>query len=155
MSEASHIGYLMRKINNSTMRVILGALRQEGLDETTVSNGWILHFLYENQDNDVFQRDIEAECNIGRSSVTKIVKLMEKKELIRRESVEHDARLKKLVLTEKGCQAHLQTRAIICRAEEAFYDDFSAEEMTQFTATLSKLESNLKKQEELLRCSKH
>ena len=38
---------------------------------------------------------------MARSTVTGVVKLMERKGLIRRESVSSDARLKKLVLTEK------------------------------------------------------
>lgn len=42
----------------------------------------------------IFQKDLETEFCIGRSTVTNILNLMEKKGFVRRESVSYDARLK-------------------------------------------------------------
>lgn len=50
----------------------------------------------------VYQRDIEAEFKIRRSSVSSVLNTMEKNGLITRHSVEKDARLKELVLTAKA-----------------------------------------------------
>ena len=102
----NHIGFQLRMLQNEVVRFIDQRARAEGLDEVTQSNGWILKTLYENQNRDIFQKDIETECGMARSTVTGVVKLMERKGLIRRESVSSDARLKKLVLTEKGISAH-------------------------------------------------
>ena len=57
--------------------------------------------LYRHREEQVFQRDIEREFSITRSTVTNILQLMERKGYIERRSVPQDARLKKLVLTEE------------------------------------------------------
>ena len=64
--------------------------------------GWIIGYLYQNRDKEVFQRDIQEQFSIRRSTVTGILQLMEKNGLITRSSVERDARLKKLELTPPG-----------------------------------------------------
>ena len=69
--------------------------RERGVDELTAMHGWILGYLCRNEHKDIFQKDIEAEFKICRSTVTNILKLMEKKGYIKRESVPYDARLKK------------------------------------------------------------
>ena len=61
------------------------------------------------RDEPVFQRDIEREFSITRSTVTNILQLMERKGYIQRLSVPQDARLKQLVLTEEGIQRHEKT----------------------------------------------
>ena len=67
-------------------------------------NGWIMRYLYENRKKDIFQKDIEKFFSIGRSTVTNIIQILEKKGYVRRESVEYDARLKKVILTEQGIE---------------------------------------------------
>lgn len=64
-----------------------------------------LHFIL-NKKDDVFQRDIEREFNIRSSSATELLKQLENNGLIRKESVPHDNRLRKIVATDKAhtCQ---------------------------------------------------
>lgn len=71
----------------------------EGISRT---NAQILSYLAEHESENVFQRDIEGVFSIRRSTVSKIVQLMEAKGLVLREAVEHDARLKCLKLTDKA-----------------------------------------------------
>ena len=62
----------------------------------------VMHYILEHgQDGPVFQRDVEAAFNLSRSTTTNILQLMEKNGLICRESVAQDARLKRIVLTQK------------------------------------------------------
>lgn len=51
-------------------------------------NGWVIVYLAHNSDRDVFQRDLEERFNVRRSTVSNILSLMEKKGLIKRESVD-------------------------------------------------------------------
>ena len=51
---------------------------------------------------DVYQKDIEEEFRIRKSTVTGILKLLEKNGFIRRESVPQDARLKRIVPTARA-----------------------------------------------------
>ena len=91
----------LRRVNNLIFRKIGQIARTNGVEAVTPMHGWIMEYLYRNSDTPVFQRDIEREFSITRSTVTNILQLMERKGYIARRSVEQDARLKQLVLTEK------------------------------------------------------
>ena len=67
----NHIGFQLRMLQNEVVRFIDQRARAEGLDEVTQSNGWILKTLYENQNRDIFQKDIETECGMARSQATR------------------------------------------------------------------------------------
>ncbi len=146
------IGFEIRRLDNMLMRNMLYCVRQLGLDEVTVMNGWILGYLCDNPDRDIFQRDIETEFSIGRSTVTNIVKLMEKKGMLCRESVPEDARLKKLVLTEKGRETDKIGKSVVDRLEEHLTRGISQEELDTFLSVLNKLKENLEQQKEEMKC---
>ena len=95
MKGERHVGGEIRMLSNLIKRCM-----DDGMPpETTGMQGWIIGFLHRNEDRDMFQRDVEAEFNIRRSTATGILQLMEKNGFLLREPVAYDARLKKLVLT--------------------------------------------------------
>lgn len=151
MNRKDTLGFQIKTLDNLFFRNLLAyETGQKGLDEVTVMHGWILGFLYENTDRDTFQKDIETEFSIARSTVTSIVKLMEKKGYISRESVEKDGRLKKLVLTEKGRKIHEQHIDDIDLLEERCKRNISPEDIELFLAVAGRLKRNL---EEDIACS--
>jgi DNA-binding MarR family transcriptional regulator len=71
-----------------------------GLTQVQVS---IIDYIYRNeQAQDIFQRDVEHEFNIQKSSATTLLKLMEKRGLIVRVAMVNDSRYKKILLTPKA-----------------------------------------------------
>ena len=97
MKGERHVGGEIRVLSNLIKRCM-----DDGMPpETTGMQGWIIGFLHRNEDRDMFQRDVEAEFNIRRSTATGILQLMEKNGFLLREPVAYDARLKKLVLTPR------------------------------------------------------
>ena len=109
----------------------------------TGSNGWILAFLYEHEGEDVYQKDLEEAFSVTRSTVSKVVKLMESKGLIRRESVFHDARLKKLILTDKGREVHQLAAKGNEQLEIRLEKGFSPMEKEQLLSFLRRVTENL------------
>lgn len=107
-------------------------------------HGWIMEYLYRNSETPVFQRDIEREFSITRSTVTNILQLMERKGYIARQSVEQDARLKQLVLTEKGRQFHENTMLALHQTDEYVAGLLTEEENTELLRLLNKLYLGLK-----------
>ena len=97
-----HIGFENKRLENEIHSRMTAYRAAMGGEELTMMQSWIIRFLYEHSEEDIYQRDIEAEFSIARSTATGILKLMEKRGYIRRVSVERDARLKKLELTEVG-----------------------------------------------------
>ena len=67
---------------------------------------------------DVYQRDIEQWFNIRRSSVTALLQGMEQDGFITRCAVEKDARVKRLVATDKGRACQVQIEACSAQLEE-------------------------------------
>ena len=96
------ICFQFKQMDNQIMRYIHMKMSQDGFDEVTVMHGWILGFLYCNSDRKICQKDIEDQFCIAKSTVTNILKLMEKKGYVTRVSGEHDARTKILHLTAEG-----------------------------------------------------
>ena len=104
--ERIHVGHQVHRIDRSISKLLEMRVKEEGLDEIALMHGWILRYLYEHQDKEIYQKDIEKYFGICRSAVTNIIQTLEKKGYICRASVANDARLKKVMLTEKGRENH-------------------------------------------------
>lgn len=140
------IGFEIRRLDHTLGRNMQAHVRAAGIDEVTLMHGWIIRYLYTNQDKDVFQKDIEQYFSIGRSTVTNIIQLMERKGYIARESVEHDARLKKVVLTEKGIRNQEMLEDLVESLDTRLVDGITEEELSVFYSVIEKLKRNLTKQ---------
>lgn len=141
------IGLEIRRLDHMLARTLQARVKSAGLDEVTLMHGWIIRYLYANRDKDIFQKDMEQHFSIGRSTVTNIIQLMEKKGFVLRESVEHDARLKKVVLTEKGVQSHEMLENLIENLDMSLVEGITDDEISVFYSVVEKLTENLTKQE--------
>lgn len=142
MQKERHLGFELRTVNNLVKRYFEQHKPQE-FKESTGVHGWAIRYFYENQDKDIFQRDFEARFSIRRSTATNMLKLMEKNGLIVRQSVEYDARLKKIVLTEKAIKIHKKATENICFLENSLKDGITKEELDSFYTILDKIKANL------------
>ena len=114
-----------------------------GLDEVTMMHGWIMGYLYHNQGREIYQKTIESDFNIRRSTVTTILQLMEKKGYIIREAVEGDARLKRIILTELGAEIAVRTESMIDDMERGLIKDIDEEKLEIFFEVAENLMANM------------
>lgn len=131
----------IRYINNLLKRNIEVQTKD---DDVTRVQGWIIGFIYHHQDLDVFQKDIEKELNMRRSTASEVIKTMENKDYIKRESVDYDQRLKKLVLTQKAIDHQQKFMKFAEQFDEKVVSGLSNEELAKFYEILDKIKSNLK-----------
>lgn len=134
----------LRRVDNLIFRKINQFARANGVEQATPMHGWIIEYLYRHRDEQVFQRDIEREFSITRSTVTNILQLMERKGYIRRQSVPQDARLKQLVLTEEGVLFHEKTILSFHQTDDYVAGLLTEEENAQLLQLLNKLREALK-----------
>ena len=134
----------IRRVDNLIFRKINQFARANGVEQATPMHGWIIEYLYRHRDEPVFQRDIEREFSITRSTVTNILQLMERKGYIRRLSVPQDARLKQLVLTEEGVRFHEKTMLSLHQTDDYVAGLLTEEENAELLRLLSKLRDALK-----------
>lgn len=137
-----HIGFELRILSNLIKRHIDNSTARAEVESITGTNMWVIIYLVHHQDEDVFQRDLEQNFSVRRSTMSNILSLMEKKELIIRESVPQDARLKKLVLTEKALKLHEMMEKDREDTEKLITEGLTAEEIEAFLSTLSKMKKN-------------
>lgn len=143
MKHKETIGFEIRSLDNLITRKMFAYAARNGVDELTVMHGWIIGYLYDNVEKEIFQKDIETEFSIARSTVTGILKLMEKKGYIIRKSVPYDARLKKLVLTDLGIEMNKKTRNSIDAMDKDITSCFTKEETEEFIRLAKKLKKSL------------
>ena len=134
----------IRRVDNLIFRRINQFARANGVEQATPMHGWIIEYLYRHREEPVFQRDIEQEFSITRSTVTNILQLMERKGYIRRQSVPQDARLKQLVLTEEGIHFHEKTMLSFHQTDDYVASLLTEEENAELLRLLNKLREALK-----------
>ena len=100
-------------------------------------------FLFFQHEREVYQRDLEGFFKLRRSTVSSLLNALEKKDILRRVSVPHDARLKKLELTPKGWDLGAQVRDCFLHLNDLLIQGLSPEEQRAFAQILKKVQSNL------------
>ncbi|MFA6850880.1 MAG: MarR family transcriptional regulator [Selenomonadaceae bacterium] len=104
----------------------------------------ILHFIMiESKYRDVFQKDIEEEFKVRRSSATNILQVLEKGQYIRRETIAYDARLKKIVLTAKTIELDKIIMEHIVKINERMLQNIPSDKLQDFQEVLSEMSRNL------------
>lgn len=136
--EALHI-LLLIGFNRST-REIGRCIKQEGL---MPGQPKILEYLWFH--DGAGQKEIGQECIIDKSTVTSLLKRMEKLELIRKESRPDDQRGVSIFLTEKGWEKAKRIREIIYGLDDFMWQGIDTEEQQRFMETFRKIIENQKK----------
>ena len=82
---------------------------------------------------------------VTRSTVSKVIDTMEKKGLLERVAVDRDARLKKLVLTDKAEEMVRKLQSEMRNFEKQMLDGFSDEEKKQLFSYIDRMTRNMLK----------
>ena len=104
------------------------------------------HFIRQQGETPVYQRDIEHKFDISRATATTMLQLMEKNGYILRKPVPQDARLKQLVLTPKALKVEKAKDMDIIFMEQHLQEGISKEDMETFFACMEKMRENMQKQ---------
>ena len=148
MCERYYINTELRILSRNINNYFINYGNRKKVDKMTGSGGWIISYIAENYNRDVFQRDLEKEFDITRSTASKNVDLLVENGFIEREPVDYDARLKKLVLTDKAREVFKIMRNDRAALEDQMLKGFSDEEKKQLRVFLKRLSSNLEIGEE-------
>ena len=95
----------------------------------------------------MYQRDLEMEFGITRSTASKVLQLMEQKELIRRENAQHDGRMRTLHLTERAREIAGALRQEGENIDQCLTEGFSEQEIATFLKCLKQMKQNLLRKE--------
>ena len=144
--ERPQIGFQLKFINNLIRRRMDVRFSEQGLGDLSGMQGPMVGYIYDNcKKQDIFQKDIEKVFNIRRSTATVMLQNLELKGFITRQAVEHDARLKKIMVTEKAEQYSLRIREQINEFHKELEQGITEEEKEEFSRILDKIQQNLTK----------
>ena len=140
------IGFEIKKLHMLISNELRSATSIKAIDDMTNTHGYVLKYLAQNEGKEVFQRDIEKEFMISRPTVSEIIKLMEKNGLVERRSVAKDARLKQILLTEKGKTLNVLVKKEFDDFEKSLSDLLTEEESKSLEQIILKLSDGLKRE---------
>ena len=133
----------LRSLNNLIRRYFEFSSHKKEIETITGNNGWIIGFLSENEGREIYQKDLEDHFTITRSTASKVLSLMERKHLIQRQAGAQDARLKRIVLTEKA----KKIAGLMCmdaeRMERTLLQGFTGEEVKTLYSYLERMKKNI------------
>lgn len=141
--ENRSLGHSIKTINNLMHRSFERDRKRCMGDDATVMHIWILIFIARRGDKPTFQKDVEKEFRISKSTVTNIIKLMEKKKLITRVSVDYDDRLKRLCLTDKGREITDGMEQMAMESDRALIRGIDKDKLDIFYEVLDQIKYNI------------
>ena len=138
------LGFEIKAANNMIRRKIDAIFAQMEGNEINGMQGPLLGYLYHKSRNgDVYQKDVEKEFRIRRSTATVMLQNLEQKGYIVRVSVPTDARLKQILLTNQGEDLYYEFRDHIQTMEKLLVQGMTEEEIDQLIFLLGKIRKNL------------
>ena len=103
----------------------------------------------------MYQKDIEREFRVSKSTVTEILQLMEKNGFIVRESSRRDGRMKRILPTEKSFAIQMDVRENIRMAEEKLRAGIGDEDFHTCLMVLKQMSENLSREEKEMNLCGH
>lgn len=139
------LGFEIHRTSRIVKRYMDKDTSKSYVENITGTHGWVIGYLYNNRHRDIFQKDFEKEFDIRRSTASKILSLMESNDLIVRESVSYDARLKRIILTEKALEVQSVVEKAFGKMEGKIKEGITEEELTVFFRVLDKVNNNMER----------
>lgn len=150
MTEADFFKCDLEHINmGKLVHIVSNQLKRRG-DHFETENGLthmqthvLRYILLRSLKEEIYQKDIEDEFQIRRSTVTGILQLLEKKGFITRKSVAADGRLKQLVATQKAKILQERIQQDIACTEACMAQNISNEDYRICKRVLAQILRNL------------
>ena len=143
MEQEKRIAFLLRVIHNQTKHIIHRSAPKFDKAPGSQLQGGILGFLYHHMEGPVYQKDLEKEFRISRATATNTLQVMERNGFIVRKSVDKDARLKRIQMTEEAFRNHQMIEAHMRNMDERMLRGMSESEVEELFRLLAVVENNL------------
>lgn len=138
-----HLGYEVKTLARMMRQCIDSTDFMKNNEQMTGMQGWVLGYFSRHEGQDIFQRDMESEFRVRRSTMTQLLNTMEKGGLIERVACDKDKRLKKIVPTQLAREFMRRSDEAINEAEAKLTKGFTDEELDTFYSFIERCKYNL------------
>ena len=135
-----NLGMLIGQIHRLSTKRFVQNSHNSGLD-ISMDQWIVLGPIWEN--DGVSHKEISEYCLKDKTSVTKIIDTLEKKNLVVRVSDQLDHRVKRVVLSNKGKELFLQAIPIMELTRDQLRDGITEQDIESLRSVLTKIYNNL------------
>ncbi|MHC5228921.1 MarR family winged helix-turn-helix transcriptional regulator [Enterococcus sp. LJL99] len=132
-------------VSNEINRKVTELLKEDD-NPSSSTQMRLLNFIHRrnNKQVPVYQKDIEMEFDIRRSTATGVLQTLEKRRFIERKNCAEDNRLKAIFLTDLGNEKVQENLCKLQGFDRKLIEDLSTEELDNFLLVLDKISENCK-----------
>lgn len=142
-------GFLIHDVSRLRTNVVNHALRDISL---TRSQRWALAYIVRAGSKGITQSDLARVMKVGKVSLGKTIKTLEKQELVERFPDPDDARVKKVAVTDHGLDQTIHMAVIVEALNKRFWEGIDEQQMRTFKETLEKMMHNVQKMDDPISC---
>lgn len=139
-----NVGLELKKLNILIGRKVLKETKKKGYSISDVQIK-ILNYLYDCSDKKIYQRDIEKEFQIRRSTVSGILRTMEKNQFIIRVDSDSDARMKQIIINDNVKDKLKEIRKEIFLFEKNLINNIDEEDLKTFLKVIHQMQKNIER----------
>ena len=144
MHKEESLGYNLGVVHNLMCRAISKDIDVKKYPTVSPIQIKILKYLFNHQDQHIYQKDIETLFSIRRSTVSGVLKTMEKNKMIMRVDNPNDARSKETILTDNAKKhANIMHKKTL-NLEKILDKNIEPDELKIFIRVLNTIQTNLK-----------
>lgn len=130
----AHLGYLLRRVSNQVSGEFARSLKARSISVAE----WVVLSRIASEPG-ITSGELTGGSSLTRGAISKIVEKLESKGLVSRASIEGDARVKKLFMTDKGADILPQLVKIADDNDRRFFDGLTDGEQQVLRRLLHKL----------------
>lgn len=139
------VGYEVKTLENLITRKILLTAKEAGYSALTTVQIRIMRYLFLNKDKEIYQKDIEKNFVVRRSTASGIIDTMEKNGMLQRIDSDLDLRSKRIILTDKYINKMDLLENLINKFQDELLSGVSDSELNTFFSVIDKMKANLDK----------
>lgn len=143
MEEENRISFILRVIHNQIKDIIHKNAPRFDKGPKSQLQGGILGYLFHHRDQPVYQKDLEKEFRISRATATNTLQVMERDGLVVRQSMDKDARLKRIRLTDEAYANHKEIEKHMQMLDRRMLEGMSETEAAELQRLLGVILVNL------------
>ena len=144
--EKKSIGMEIKNIDNMIMRKILSESKNHSNICLSPVQIGIIKYIIKHKNEKIYQKDIEKELLLRKSTVSGILQTMEKNQLIKRVDSDIDARSKQIIITDMTINMANQMRIKASKFEQLLCQNISDEDLKIFFKVTNQIKENLTKE---------
>ncbi len=139
-----YIGGLLRELTIAVHRNIGVELSEHELGDMKGPQSMALGYLiHASAQDEIYVKDLEKYMKIRKSTASELVSRLEKNGYVKTEKSQKDGRLKRLIVTEEGHEAHDRILQYLQEIDDRLVEGLSKEEVDTLVNLLNRLIQNM------------